>query len=36
MSEPIPTQLTLGVTLNDDATLENFLVNEKNQQLVNN
>ena len=36
MSEPIPTQLTLGVTLNDDATLENFLVNEQNQQLLNN
>ena len=36
MSNPIPTQLTLGVTLNDDATLENFLVNEQNQQLLNN
>ena len=35
MSNPIPTQLTLGVTLNDDATLGNFLVNEQNRQLLN-
>ena len=29
-----PTQLTLGVSLNDDATFDNFLVGTANQQLV--
>ena len=34
MTDAIPTQLTLGVRLNDEATFANFLVNEANQQLI--
>jgi len=30
----IPTQLTLGISLDDEARFENFLVTERNQQLV--
>ena len=36
MTDAIPTQLTLGVRLNDEATFANFLVNEANQQLIQN
>lgn len=33
MSSTLPGQLTLGVTLDDNATFENFLVAERNQQV---
>ena len=29
-----PTQLTLGVLLNDDATFDNFLISDVNLQIV--
>jgi chromosomal replication initiation ATPase DnaA len=29
-----PTQLTLGVSLNDDATFDNFLISDANLQIV--
>lgn len=35
MPNPIPRQLTLGVSLDDDAQFENFLVTEQNASLVN-